>query len=115
VLRVVLENGERLPCLVDSATWLPVRVGTRWAVRYRRYRVQASTLVSNLRILCRLYIWAEQTGGFDLDDFLTAGKVLDSRQIHCVKLYLADRLTRKKPRTVANDFGMFQRLGRSLG
>lgn len=34
--------------------------------------------------------------------------------IHCVKLYLADRLTRKKPRTVANDFGMFQRFGRWL-
>ena len=81
VLRVVLENGERLPCLVASATWLPVRVGTRWAVRHRRYRVQSSTLVSNLRVLCRLYIWAKQTGGFDLDDLLTAGRVLDSRQV----------------------------------
>ena len=29
--------------------------------------------------------------------------------MHCVKLYLADRLTRKKTRTVANDFGMFLR------
>jgi integrase len=81
VLRVVLETGERLPCLVDSATWLPVRVGTRWAVRRRRYRVQSSTLVSNLRALCRLYTWANQTAGFDLDDFLTAGKLLDSRQV----------------------------------
>ena len=81
VLRVVLENGERLPCLVDSATWIPVRVGTRWAVRHRRYRVQSSTLVSNLRVLCRLYIWAKQTGGFDLDDFLTAGGVPDTRQV----------------------------------
>lgn len=81
VLRVVLDNGERLPCLVDSGTWLPVRVGTRWAVRHRRYRVQSSTLIGNLRILCRLYIWAKEAGGFDLDDFLTAGKVLDSRQV----------------------------------
>src|ERR1700674_5596652 len=81
VLRVVLDSGERLPCLVESAAWLPVRVGTRWAVRHRRYRVQSSTLVSNLRVLCRLYIWAKQTAGFDLDNFLTAGKVLDSRQI----------------------------------
>ena len=40
VLNVVLDSGERLPCLVESATWLPVRVATRWAVRYRRYRVQ---------------------------------------------------------------------------
>ena len=81
VLRVVLDSGERLPCLVDSTTWLPVRVGTRWAVRHRRYRVQSSTLVSNLRVLSRLYTWAQQTAGFDLDDFLTAGKTLDSRQV----------------------------------
>jgi len=81
VVRVVLETGERLPCLVDSATWFPVRVGTRWAVRHRRYRVQSSTLASNLRVLGRLYIWAKQTAGFDLDDFLTTGKVLDSRQV----------------------------------
>src|SRR5437660_711570 len=31
VLNVVLDSGERLPCLVESATWLPVRVATRWA------------------------------------------------------------------------------------
>jgi len=81
VLRLVLESGERLPCLVDCANWFPVRVGTRWAVRHRRYRVQSSTLVSNLRVLCRLYVWAKRAAGFDLDDFLTAGKVLDSRQV----------------------------------
>jgi hypothetical protein len=52
VLTVVLESGERLPCLVDRATWIPVRVGTRWAVRYRRRRVQSSTLESNLRFIC---------------------------------------------------------------
>jgi integrase len=40
--------------------------------------------------------------------------VFDARAIHCVKLYLADRLTRKKPRTVGNDFGMFQRFGKWL-
>src|SRR6202051_1141407 len=40
--------------------------------------------------------------------------VFAARAIHCVKIYLADRLTRKKPRTVANDFGMFQRFGKWL-
>ena len=59
VLTVVLESGERLPCLVDRTTWIPVRVGTRWAVRYRRYRVQSSTLESNLRVLGRIYEWAD--------------------------------------------------------
>src|SRR5260370_41448922 len=45
---------------------------------------------------------------------LRAPPVFAVGAIHCVKLYLADRLTRKKPRTVANDFGMFQRFGRWL-
>jgi hypothetical protein len=66
VFNVVLESGERLPCLVESATWIPVRVGTRWAVRYRRYRVQASTLANNLRALARVYVWARECAGYDL-------------------------------------------------
>ena len=73
VLNVVLDSGERLPCLVESATWLPVRVATRWAVRYRRYRVQSSTLANNLRVVARLYRWARETAGYDLDDHLTEG------------------------------------------
>ena len=50
-LRLVLDTGERLPCLVDRETWLPVRLATRWAMRYRRYLQQSSTLADNLRIL----------------------------------------------------------------
>ncbi len=75
VLRLVLDTGERLPCLVDRETWLPARVATRWAMRYRRYRVQSSTLADNLRILGLLYTWARTSGGFELDDHLTAGKI----------------------------------------
>jgi hypothetical protein len=60
VLNVMLDSGERWPCLVDSATWIPVRVAMRWAVRYRRYRVQASTLANNLRVLARVYLWAHE-------------------------------------------------------
>ncbi len=81
VLRLVLDTGERLPCLVDRETWLPARVATRWAMRYRRYRVQSSTLADNLRILGLLYTWARTSGGFELDDHLTAGKMLTPRQI----------------------------------
>jgi len=79
VLNVVLDSGERLPCLVESATWLPVRVATRWAVRYRRYRVQSSTLANNLRVAARLYRWASETAGYDLDDHLTEGQSLRNR------------------------------------
>lgn len=81
VLRLVLDTGERLPCLVDKETWLPVRLATRWAMRYRRYRTQSSTLTGNLRILGSLYTWAKIKGSFDLDDYLTQGNVLSPRQI----------------------------------
>ena len=40
---------------------------------------------------------------------LDEAAILSASARHCVKLYLADRLTRKKTRTVANDFGMFLR------
>jgi hypothetical protein len=88
ILKLVLENGERLPCLVDAKTWEPTRVATRWAVRYRRYHVQSSTLASNLRILQRIYLWAETQGQFDLDDFLTSGQRLNTRQIESLIHYL---------------------------
>src|ERR1700677_1279811 len=81
VLNVVLDSGERLPCLVESATWLPVRVATRWAVRYRRYRVQSSTLANNLRVLARVYRWARENPGYDLDNNLTQGHSLRNREI----------------------------------
>ncbi len=81
VLNVVLDSGERLPCLVESMTWLPVRVATRWAVRYRRYRVQSSTLASNLRVLGRLYAWSRDSRGYELDDHLTRGDALRNREI----------------------------------
>ena len=74
VIRLVLDTGERLPCLVDQETWLPVRLATRWVMRYRRYRRQPSTLADNLRILGLLYTWVRTSGGFDLDNYLTQGK-----------------------------------------
>ena len=95
VLHLVLDSGERLPCLVDNATWLPTRVATRWAVRYRRHRVQSSTLADNLRILCSMYTWARIVCQLDLDDYLTAGKLLRSRQIESLVSYL--RTTHNSP------------------
>jgi len=81
VLNIVLDSGERLPCLVESATRIPVRVATRWTVRYRRYRVQASTLANNLRVLARVYGWARECAGYDLDDHLTEGQTFRNREI----------------------------------
>ena len=81
VLHIVLDSGERLPCLVDAATWIPARVALRWAMRYRRYRVQSSTLAANLRVLGKVYRWTQDTAGFDLDDRLTGGRTLQNREI----------------------------------
>lgn len=84
VLNMVLDSGERLPCLVETATWLPVRVATRWAVRYRRYRVQSSTLANNLRVLAWVYRWALESAGYDLDYHLTQGQALRNREIEAL-------------------------------
>ena len=81
VLHIVLDTGERIPCLVDAASWIPARVALRWAMRYRRYRVQSSTLAANLRVLGKVYRWTQETAGFDLDDLLTGGRTLQNREI----------------------------------
>lgn len=81
VLHIVLDSGERLPCLVDATTWIPARVALRWAMRYRRYRVQSSTLAANLRVLGKVYRWTQEIAGFDLDDRLTGGRTLQNREI----------------------------------
>lgn len=69
VLMLVQGSGERLPCLVETETWIPARVATRWAVRYRRYKVQSSTLMDNLRVLRRIYEWAATVGGLNWTTF----------------------------------------------
>ena len=81
VLHIVLDSGERLPCLVDATTWIPARVALRWVMRYRRYRVQSSTLAAYLRVLGKVYKWTQETAGFDLDDLLTGGRTLQNREI----------------------------------
>jgi integrase len=81
VLHIVLDTGARLPCLVDAASWIPARVALRWAMRYRRYRVQSSTLAANLRVLGKAYRWTQETAGFDLADRLTEGRTFQNREI----------------------------------
>ena len=45
---------------------------------------------------------------------LAEGRTLSSDSCFCVKRYLANRLVRRKPMTVGNDFGMFVRFRRWL-
>lgn len=53
----------------------------RWAMRYRRYRVQSPTLAANLRVLGKVYRWTQETSGFGLDDHLIQGRTLQNREI----------------------------------
>ncbi|NCF67524.1 MAG: hypothetical protein GWP61_16285 [Chloroflexi bacterium] len=88
IIPLIHASGERLPCLVERASWLPLRLANRWAVRYRRYRVQSSTLTHNLHVIAQIYNWADQITGFDLDKYLIGGERLDARQIESLAVYL---------------------------
>lgn len=91
VIHLVLDSGERLPCLVEYETWLPVQVATRWVLRYRRYKVQSSTLAGNLQVIKRVYEWAHSVN-LDIDDYLTSGSLLDPRQVESLVNYIRDHI-----------------------
>ena len=101
LVNLVLETGERLPCLVDKQTWLPARLATRWAVKWRRYRVQASTLASNLRVLGKMYDWAWRIAMLDLDQYLTDGRLLTPQQLESLAAYLRENATLRDGSTIA--------------
>lgn len=65
-----LDTGETLPVLVHSATWIPVRVVTRWAVCSRRYECAENTLSNDLRAVGLLYEVARAQLNVDLDSML---------------------------------------------
>ena len=88
VLSIVHDNGERLPCLVHRESWLPVRLANRWAVRYRRYHVQSSTLRRNLHELSKLYQWAATLLPSGLDDHLLQDHLLTPRHIESFAAFL---------------------------
>jgi hypothetical protein len=88
IIPLIHASGERLPCLVERAGWLPLRLANRWAVRYRRYRVQSSTLTHNLHVIAQIYSWADQIAGLDLDNYLIGGSRLTARQIESLSVYL---------------------------
>jgi hypothetical protein len=98
LLSLVLDTGERLPVLVDTDTWEPKRVATRWALTYRRHHVQSSTLTSNLQVIRCIYEWAWTIAGFDLDEHLVSGKLLSTRQIESLAAYLREGDLQRKCR-----------------
>lgn len=101
LVQLVLDTGERLPCLVNKQTWIPVRLVMRWAMRYRRYRVQASTLASNLRVLGKIYDWARQVAELDLEDYLTSGHMLSGGQLESLVAYLRESAVARDGQSIA--------------
>jgi integrase len=87
IIPLILTTGERLPCLVSTATWLPVKLATRWLVCHRRYRVQSNTLRDNLYAIRRLYIWATRDD-IPLESLLLSGENLTPRQLEALVNYL---------------------------
>jgi integrase len=69
------ESGERFPLIVDRRG-LPVPVPNQWALLMRRPRVQANTLIADLRTIAHLYDWASRRN-IDLDERLGFGRGLD--------------------------------------
>lgn len=101
LVQLVLSTGERLPCLVETQTWIPVRLAMRWAVRYRRHRVQASTLASNLRIVGKIYEWAWRVAELDLDAYLTSGHLLSGGQLESLVAYLRESVVARDGQSIA--------------
>ncbi len=91
VVTLKLETGERLPCLTYTKSGLLVRVANRWVVNYRRKHSQSSTLASNLSDIKLVYQWANEVYGIDLDVFITAGNVIDNRQINSLADYFRNQ------------------------
>ena len=81
IVHLKLSTGEHLPCLVQARTWLPLKLATRWAVCYRRQHVQASTLANNLFAIGKLYTWAWQVGGFELEERLRQGILPNAQEL----------------------------------
>lgn len=104
IVNLKLDTAERLPCLVEQETWLPIRLVTRWTVRYRRYHVQSSTLNRNLHSLKKLYEWAWAEAGIDLDEFLLQGQMLDARQLESLAVCLRTSIANPEDVVSANHY-----------
>jgi integrase len=74
VVTTRLDTGEVIPMLVESATWIPARVATRWAI-HRRRRSASKTMRNQLFTVKLIYCWAKSKG-IDLDQLmLTQGRL----------------------------------------
>lgn len=84
--------AEPLPTLVDTQTWIPLRLATRWAVRHLRWTCMPATIADSLRSLGLVYAWSDRELGHDLDDFIEKGATLSATQIEALIAFLRTRV-----------------------
>lgn len=89
IVTVRLTSGEVMPILVESSSWIPVRLATRWALLQRRPRSASKTLKNNLFTLKFIYCWA-RTKEIDLDELLLSKGMLGRDQIKSLVTELQD-------------------------
>ncbi len=89
VVTSVLKSGERLPVLVDSATWIPRSMAMRWVLYDRRYTCAESTLQRDVSALRFVYAWGEGRFPEGLEARLAA-RPLDHEDLVALKAFLID-------------------------
>lgn len=90
-----LSSGERLPLVVG----FPVSKPNQWALTVRRPRVQANTLIEDLRTVAHLYDWADRRA-VSLQDRFRTGNGLQPGELS--DLYQNLRYVRPMGRLLAN-------------
>ncbi len=84
-------DGEELPVLRHTKTWLPAPIALRYVLR-TRFRLGPASLTNHLRAIAILYNWAEATEGVGyFEDFLTSGRILTGDQLQTFLPYLQIR------------------------
>jgi hypothetical protein len=66
--------------LVESGTWIPARLATRWVLLNRRRRSASKTIRNHLFTLKLMYCWASGNG-INLDQLLLIDGQLKREQI----------------------------------
>ena len=100
-------TSETLPMLVEAHSWLPLRMPLRWVVRTRRWECMPSTLADNLRSIALLYDWADQALEVNLDDLISQGGLLTSRQIDSLVTHLRTRVSNAELARIGVDHEVF--------
>jgi integrase len=96
VVTTRLDSGEVVPVLVESSTWIPVRLATRWVLLHKRLRSATNTLRKSLFTLKLVYCWARNKG-IELDELLLAEGELSRDHIKSLVAYLQNfRATRTR-------------------